>query len=201
MSFKTHTEGGGWLQGPATTVTNCNANEVTMIRSAFSYLVKTGQPCVAGIAGLGALAACLAGKSEGSLTIDCRGPSCGGSTVVTGTAAEIDMCSSALTSQLQADAALFHACVLSCGGVEIDAWALENNCYATHGTRDPNANERDNLLTQGAGSGGGNTLTGTFVTWNRTTGVVTVTSSGAALNVNAQAYTGPLQLKVGGSWP
>jgi len=30
---------------------------------------------------------------------------------------------------------------------------------------------------QGAGSGGGNTLTGTFVTWNRTTGVVTVTSS------------------------
>ncbi|MFL5613035.1 MAG: hypothetical protein ACJ796_05180 [Gemmatimonadaceae bacterium] len=201
MSFKTHTEGGGWLQGPATTVTNCNANEVTMVRAAFGFLAKTGQPCVAGIPGLGALSACLGGKSEQSLTIDCRGPSCGGSTLATGTAAEIDMCSSAFTSQAQADAALFHACVLSCGGVEIDAWALENNCYAGHGTRDPNANERDNLLIQGAGSGGSNILTGTFVTWNRTTGAVTVTSSGAPLSVNTQAYTGPLQLKVGGSWP
>src|SRR4051794_32300903 len=125
MSFKTHTEGGGWLQGPATTVTNCAANEVTMIRSAFAFLVQTGRPCVAGIPGLTALANCLGGKTEASLTIDCRGPSCGGSTVVTGTATEIDFCTAALASQAEVDAALFHACVLSCGGMEIDAWALE----------------------------------------------------------------------------
>jgi hypothetical protein len=201
MSFKTHTEGGGWLQGPATTVTNCNTNEVNMIRTAFAFLVSTGRPCVAGIPGLGALATCLAGKNETSLTIDCRGPSCGGTTLATGTAAEIDICGGAFTSQPQVDAALFHACVLSCGGLEIDAWALENHCYAGHGTRAPSANERDALLTQGATDAGNNVRVGTFVTWNRTTGTVTVTSSGAVLNVDPQAYTGPLQLIVGGSWP
>jgi hypothetical protein len=201
MAFKTHTEGGGWLQGPATAVTNCNTNEVNMIRSAFAFLVSTGRPCVASISGLATLATCLAGKSEASLTIDCRGPSCGGATVATGTAAEIDICGGAFTTQAQVDAALFHACVLSCGGVEIDAWAIENHCYAGHGTRPPNANERDNLLTQGAASAGSNILAGTFVTWNRTTGTVTVKNGGAALSVNTQAYTGPLQLSVGGSWP
>jgi len=201
MPFKTHTEGGGWLQGPATTVTNCSTNEVNMIRTAFAFLVSTGRPCVAGIAGLGGLAACLAGKSEASLTIDCRGSSCSGSTMATGTTAEINICAGAFTGQFQVDAALFHACVLSCGGMEIDAWALENHCYAGHGTRAPNATERDGLLTQGTTSAGNNIRAGAFVTWNRTTGVVTVTSSGAALSVDANAYKGPLQLTVGSSWP
>lgn len=201
MSFKTHTEGGGWLQGPATTVTNCNPTEVNQIRTAFAFLVSTGRPCVAGISGLATLAACLAGKTEASLTIDCRGSSCSGTKLATGTSAEINLCGGAFTSQAQVDAALFHACVLSCGGVEIDAWALENHCYAGHGTRPPNATERDDLLTQGSTNAGNNVRTGAFVTWNRTTGTVTVTSSGAALNVDPQAYKGPLQLTVGSSWP
>ncbi len=201
MPFMTHTEGGSWPSGPATTVTNCATGEVAQIRTAFAFLVSTGRPCVAGIAGLGTLAACLAGKTEASLSIDCRGPGCGGSTMVTGSAGGINFCSGAFTNQFQVDAALFHACVLSCGGLEIDAWALENHCYAGHGTRAPNTTERDGLLTTGATSGGSNILVGTFVTWNRTAGTVVVTGSGAALNVDPQAYKGPLQLTVGGSWP
>lgn len=201
MSFMTHTEGGGWLQGPATAVPNCATGEINMIRTAFAFLVSTGQPCVAGIPGLGALGACLAGKNEASLAIDCRGPGCGGTTLATGTAAGVNVCSGAFTSQDQMDAALFHACVLSCGGLEIDAWALENHCYAGHGTRSPNADERDKLLTNGTTNAGSNVRAGTFVTWNRTTGAVTVMSSGAGLSVDAKAYTGPLQLTVGGSWP
>lgn len=201
MPFKTHTEGGAWPSGPATTVTNCNTNEVNMIRTAFAFLVNTGRPCVAGISGLAGLAACLAGKSEASLTIDCRGSGCSGSTMATGTSGEINICGGAFTSQAQVDAALFHACVLSCGGVEIDAWAIENHCYAGHGTRAPNATERDGLLTQGTTSGGSNILVGAFVTWNRTNGTVTVTSTGTALSVDPNAYKGPVQLTVGGSWP
>jgi hypothetical protein len=201
MSFITHTEGGGWLQGPATAVPNCAAGAIGMIQSAFAFLVATGRPSVAGVPGLGALAACLGGKSETSLAIDCGGPGCGGTTAATGSASGINICTGALTNQAEVDAALFHACVLSCGGLEIDAWAIENNCYAGHGTHDPSANERDNLLTTGTTSGGNNVLVGTFVTWNRTTGAVTVTGSGAALGVNTQAYKGPLQLTVGGSWP
>src|SRR5687768_1624397 len=201
MPFMTHTEGGAWPSGPATTVTNCATGEVAQIRTAFAFLVSTGQPCVAGIAGLGPLAACLAGKTEASLSIDCRGPGCGGTTLVTATAGGINFCGGAFTSQAQVDAALFHACVLSCGGLEIDAWALENHCYAGHGTRPPNANERDNLLTNGTTSAGNNVRVGAFVTWDRTAGTVTVTGSGAALNVDAQAYKGPVQLVVKSDWP
>lgn len=201
MSFITHTEGGGWLQGPATQVPNCATGDINMIRSAFAFLVATGRPAVAGIPGLAALATCLGGKNETSLAIDCRGPGCGATTTATGSATGINICSSAFASQAQVDAALFHGCVLSCGGLEIDAWAIENHAYAGHGTRNPDTNERDNLLTTGTTNGGNNVRVGTFVTWNRTTGVVTVTSSGAVLNVNAAAYTGPLQLTVGGSWP
>lgn len=200
MAFMTHTEGGAWLQGPATTVTNCATGEVTQIRNAFTVLVSTGIPSVTGL-GLGALAACLAGKTEASLSIDCRGPGCGGTTLVTGTAGGINFCGGAFASQAHVNAALFHACVLSCGGLEIDAWALENHCYAGPGTRAPNATERDGLLTTGTTNSGNNIRVGAFVTWDRTAGTVRVTSSGAALNVDTQAYKGPLQLTVGPSWP
>jgi hypothetical protein len=201
MAFMTHTEGGSWPSGPATTVTNCAGGEVTQIRAAFTFLGSTGQPCVAGIPGLGPLAACLAGKTEASLSIDCRGPGCGGPALVTGSAGGINFCSGAFSSQAQVDAALFHACILSCGGVEIDAWALENHCYAGHGTRAPNATERDDLLKTGTTSGGSNVLVGAFVTWDRTAGTVKVTGTGTPLNVDTNAYKGPIHYTVGGSWP
>lgn len=201
MAFMTHTEGGGWLQGPATQVPNCAAGDITMIRNAFAFLVATGRPSVAAIPGLGALATCLGGKNETSLAIDCRGPGCGGTMRATASGGGINICAGEFTSQAQVDAALFHACVLSCGGLEIDAWAIENHCYSGHGTRNPDANERDNLLETGTIDAGNNVRTGTFVTWNRTAGTVTVTSTGAALNVDAPSYTGPIHYSVGGSWP
>lgn len=198
MAFKTHTEGGGWLGGAATTVTNCNANEVSMIRTAFAFLVSTGQPCVAGISGLSALASCLGGKSEGTVEIDCRAGGCSGTMRVTASSTDINICGDAFASQFEVDAAVFHALVLQCGGQEIDAWAIENHCYAGHGTRDPSKAVRESVLVPGSTDLGNKQRRGAFVSWDGNTGTVTVTSTGAALSVNAQAYQIPTHYIVHG---
>ena len=198
MPFKTHTAGGGWLGGATTTVPNCDTTQIAKVRSAFDFLVKTGQPCVAGIAGLSTLAACLAGKTEASVQIDCGGNGCGGNRRVTASSSDINICGDAFGNQADTDAALFHALVLSCGGMEIDAWALENHCYSGHGTRDPNDDVRDNVMVPGSTDAGNNQRRGAFVSWDGNTGTVTVTSSGTQLNVNAQPYKIPIHYTVGG---
>ena len=202
MGFKTHTEGGGWLGGSTSTVTNCNPTEVNMIRTAFAFLVSTGQPCVAGISGLGALASCLAGKTEATVEIDCRAGGCSSTVRATATSTDINICGDAFASQFEVDAAVFHALVLQCGGTELDAWAIENHCYAGHGTRTPSADVRDNVLIPGSTDLGNKQRRGTWVSWDGNTGTVTVTSSGAGLGVNAQAYKIPTAYTVGGggSW-
>ena len=202
MPFKTHTQGGGWLGGATTTVPNCDPNQISNIRSAFNFVAKTAQPAVAAIAGLSALTACLAGKTEASVQIDCGGNGCSGTNRVTGSSTDINICGDAFGNQADTDAALFHALVLSCGGVEIDAWALENHCCSNHGTRDPSSDVRDGVLVPTSTDAGNNQRRGTFVSWDGNTGTVTVTGTGTALNVNAQAYKIPIHYNVGsgGGW-
>jgi hypothetical protein len=102
------------------------------------------------------------------------------------------------SNQATTDAAVFHVLVLACGGMEIDAWALENHCYAGHGTRPPSSDERDQVLVPGATDLGNNQRRGAFVDWDGNTGAVTVTGTGAALMVDPQAYKVPIHLTVGG---
>lgn len=201
MPFITHTAGGGWLGGASTTVPNCDTNQQAMINTGLAFVVSTGRPCVAGLAGLTGLATCLGGKNLASLMIDCGGSGCASNKHVTFTPPNtINLCGDMFPDQATTDAAVFHALVLSCGGTEIDAWAIENHCYAGHGTRAPNADERDNVLVPGSTDLGNNKRRGAFVDWDGNTGLVTVTGSGAALSVDSQAYKIPIHLTVGGSW-
>ena len=214
MPFKTHTEGGSWTGG-GTEVPNCNTAEVAAIRAAFAFLVRSGQPCVAGVPGLGGLAGCLAGKTEASVFLDCRGSSCNGAF---GTAPlggnEVNMCDPALPPsgvQADTDVTLFHELIHSCNGMELDSWSLENHCYQGHGTFDPSADTVRGFQGETSDAGTGDGLrAGRWVVWEPTTGRVFVKvetggswasgptiSRGTELNVNNNAY---ILRAAGGSW-
>lgn len=203
MSFKTHTEGGSWTGG-GTEVANCNAAEQAVIRTAFAYMNSSGIPCLDGIGGLGSLSGCLSGKTLTSVEVDCRGGSCNGAF---GTAPKggdsINMCGPALPptgNQQDTDVTLFHELVHSCGGGELDSWALENHCYTGHGTFDPSAASVNGFEGETSDVGDG-LRAGEFVVWEPATGRVFVkvetggswnssptVSRGAEINVNNNAY-------------
>jgi hypothetical protein len=204
MPFKTHTEGGSW-NSPGREVNNCNSDERDAIRAAFRFLRSDGQPCVDDIGGLDNLANCLEGKTVDSVEIDCLGSSCD----VFGTAPlngnSINMCPSSLPPNLQVDCdvTVFHELIHSCGGLEIDAWSLENHCYDGHGTFDPSEDTVDGFLSETSNVGDG-LRAGTFVVWERDTGKVFVKvesgggwnssptiSRGTQLLVNRSAYRRP----------
>src|SRR5687767_1069426 len=122
MSFKTHTEGGSWTGG-GTEVENCVLAERTAIRTALAFLVSSGQPCVAGIGGLGALASCLGGKTEASVPLDCRGNDCNGAFGLTYGGKDVVFCDPALPPsgvQADTDVTLFHEFIHTCSGKELD---------------------------------------------------------------------------------
>lgn len=213
MGFKTHTEGGSWTGG-GTEVPNCNTSEVAAIRAALRFLVSDGQPCVAGIAGLGALATCLTTKSETTISLDCRGSSCNGAFGTTNSVggSDVTFCDPALPPsgvQADTDVTLFHEFIHTCGGLEVDAWALENHCYVGHGTIDPGASTVRGF--EGETEDVGNNIrAGRWVVWEPTTGRVFVkvetggswnsspdVSRGVELNVNNAAY---ILMPGGGSW-
>lgn len=205
MGWKTHTEGGSW-SGGGTEVPNCSLAERNAITTAFAFKDSDGEPCVAGIGGLGSLASCLRGKTISSVEIDCRGPTCTGNRF--GTAqlggSSINLCPPALPPgglQVDTDVTVFHELVHSCGGLELDAWALENHCYAGHGTFNPSATTLNGFLSETSDIGGG-LRAATFLVWRPSTGQVFVKvetggswnssptiSAGAALSVDAAAYT------------
>jgi hypothetical protein len=214
MSFKTHTEGGSWLGG-GTEVPNCNTGEIAAIRAAFAFLVSNGQPCVSRVAGLGGLASCLAGKNEGDITLDCRGSGCNGNFGVTNHrgGSEVTLCDPALPPngvQADTDVTLFHELIHTCDGMELDAWAMENHCYAGHGTFSPAPDTVRGFESETSDVGGG-LRAARWLVWEPATGRVFVkvetggswassptVSRGAELNVDNNAYI--LRPAGGGSW-
>lgn len=212
MGFDTHTEGGSWTGG-GDEVPNCNLQERNAIRAAFNFLQSDGVPCVAGIGGLDGLADCLRGKTVDSVEIDCHGGSCNGAF---GTAHrggnDINMCNPALPPdgiQVDTDVTVFHELIHSCGGGELDSWALENHCYAGHGTFTPGQDTVRDFEGETSDEGGG-LRAGTFLVWEPGTGRVFVkvesggswnssptVSRGAELNVNNAGYT---LVPSGGGW-
>jgi hypothetical protein len=212
MGFETHTEGGSW-NGGGTEVPNCNLDERNAIRAAFRFLQSSGVPCVAGIGGLDSLATCLRGKTIEKVEIDCHGGDCNGNF---GTAPrdgdEINLCNPALPPdgiQADTDVTVFHELIHSCGGMELDAWALENHCYAGHGTFTPSADTVRGFEDETSDAGDG-LRAGTFLVWEPDTGRVFVKiesggswnssptiSRGAELNVNNAGYT---LVPGGGGW-
>lgn len=205
MGFVTHTEGGSWTGG-GTEVPNCNPDEREAIRDAFDFLVSDGVPCLDAIGGLGALTACLSGRTIASVDIDCRGSSCDDG--VFGTAPlggdSINMCDAGLPpagNQADTDVTVFHELIHSCGGLELDSWALENHCYLGHGTINPSAATVNGFLDETDDLGDG-LRAATFVVWEPDTGRVFVkvesggswnssptVSRGAEINVNNRVYT------------
>ena len=143
MPFETHTEGGNWAGG-GTDVFNCSLNERNAITAGFNFMQGTIRAQVAALGGeCGTLATRLAGKTVASVDIDCRGGSCASTTF--GTAPRngdsINLCALGLPPNTQADTdvTVFHEIVHSCGGGELDAWALENRFYVGRGTINPGA--------------------------------------------------------------
>ncbi len=166
-----------------------------------------------GIGGLNSLVSCLQGKTVASVEIDCRASNCNGAF---GTAPlngnSINLCDPALPPtgvQADTDVTVFHELVHSCGGLELDSWALENHCYVGRGTFDP-ANAVVNGFLDETDDLGDGLRAATFVVWEPATGLVFVKvesggswnssptiSRGAAINVNPAAYT---VATGGGSW-
>lgn len=205
MGFKTHTEGGSW-NGGGTEVPNCNTMEINAIRAALRFLVSNGQPCVAGVPGLTALANALSGKNESTITLDCRGSSCNdglfGLTNHRG-GSEVTLCDAALPTnglQQDTDVTLFHEFIHTCDGMELDAWALENHCYRGHGTIEPSGDVVNGFMSETSDIGNG-LRASKFLVWEPGTGRVFVKvetggswnssptiSRGAELNVTRNRY-------------
>ncbi len=204
MAFKTHTEGGSW-NGGGTEVPNCVLAERNAITTAFNFMNSSALGPMAAAGGRAAdLSGCLTGKTVSSVEIDCRGSGCDG---VFGRAPlggnSINMCDLALPptgTQVDTDVTLFHELIHSCGGLEIDSWAMENHLYVGHGTFVPAAATIDAFCSETSDIGGG-LRAGTFVVWESATGRVFVKvesggswnsgptiSRGTELNVNQAAY-------------
>jgi len=217
MGFKTHTEGGSWTGG-GTQVVNCNTTEVAAIRTALRFLVSTGQPSVAAIAGLGSLASCLTTKNESSIVLDCRGSSCRPGVFGTTNARggnEVNFCPPALPPgglQVDTDVTLFHEFIHTCDGMELDAWALENHCYAGHGTINPGPSNVTGFMGETADIGSG-LRASRFLVWEPATGRVFVKvetggswnssptiSRGVELSVNNPSYIFRSGGSSGGNW-
>jgi hypothetical protein len=176
MPFKTHTEGGSWTGG-GTEVPNCNLAERNAITAAFNFMQNTIRPQVAAVGGeCATLASRLASKTVAAVEIDCRGAGCDGAF---GTAPRggnsINMCPPALPPNVQAntDVTAFHEIVHSCGGGELDSWALENRFYVGRGTFTPGGGVVAGFCGETSPVGGG-LRAGTFVVWNPGTGQVSV---------------------------
>lgn len=208
MTFKTHTEGGSW-NGGGTEVPNCILAERNAITTAFNFMNTSALGAMSALGGRAtALSGCLTGKTVSSMEIDCRGPGCTagvfGNAPVGGNS--INMCPSGLPpSGLQADTdvTVFHELIHSCGGLQIDAWSMENHFYVRHGTFNPGVATVDDFLSETSDVGGG-LRAGTFVVWERASGRVFVKvesggswnsgptiSRGAELSVDQATYRRP----------
>jgi hypothetical protein len=177
MGFVTHTEGGSWTGG-GTQVPNCNLTEQNAITLAFNFMQTTIRSQVAALGGeCATLATRLAAKTVAAVDIDCRGSSCRAD--VFGTAPRggnsINMCALGLPPNVQADTnvTVFHEIVHSCGGGELDSWALENRFYVGNGTINPGSATVAAFCGETTAVGGG-LRAGEFVVWEPSTGRVLV---------------------------
>lgn len=172
MSFLTHTLGGSWTGG-GQQVANCSVAEQAAITTAFTFLHGTAIPAVRAFGGLDSLANALDGFTVASIDLDCRGASClpgrFGTSHLNGH--DLDICSQALPPlgmQVDTDATVFHELIHCAGGLEIDAWSMENHFLRFHGTVPPSpitfCSETQDL--------GGGLRAGTFVVWEPATGAV-----------------------------
>jgi hypothetical protein len=186
VGWRTHNEGGSWTGG-GTDVPNCSLAERNAITAAFDFMhnnATSGVPAIRAFGGLVTLADCLAGKTIGSVEVDCRGSGCGpdlyGNAPLNGSS--INLCPLALPPgalQVDTDVTLLHELVHSCGGLEIDAWSIENHFYRNHGTIGPSTTT---FVGETSDVGGG-LRAATFVVWERATGAVFVkVSSGGSWN-------------------
>jgi len=174
MSWVTHSEGGSW-SGGGHDVPNCNVQDQAAITAGFTFMHNTAIPAVRAFGGLDSLANTLDGFTVSSIQIDCRGSSCRsdvfGTSHVNGR--DLDMCTPELPPtgiQTDTDVTVFHELIHCAGGVEIDAWSMENHFYRFHGTISPSTStfcgETSNV--------GGGLRAGTFVVWEPATGAVFV---------------------------
>jgi hypothetical protein len=194
MGWVTHTEGGSWTGG-GTEVSNCNTDDRGAITAAFDFMQASSRPAVAGMGGeLSTLANCLAGKTVDTVQIDCRGGSCAEN--VLGTAPlngnSINLCDAALPPTVQADTdvTVFHEVIHSCGGMEVDSWALENRFYVGRGTSLPFPSTVAGFCGETTPIGGG-LRAGTFVVWNPSNGQVFVkVLSGGSWNTGPTVTAG-----------
>jgi len=186
--FTTHREGGSWLGG-GVDVTDCSGPQITAINNAFNNFINSS--CLNCFPGL---RDCLQRTFE-TIEIDCTGSECDN---VSGSASggKIWICD---TSPGQVGPVLLHELVHVCGGGELDAVAVENNCFFGNGALDP-AVEWDTIRS-GTGAFGGNQdiRVGRWVTWNTLTGQVwggNTTSGGPCFQRNNWIHRYPS----GGGW-
>ncbi|HEY4570859.1 MAG TPA: hypothetical protein VIH10_15400 [Kribbella sp.] len=172
MGFVTHTVGGSWTGG-GQQVANCSVMEQAAITAAFTFVHSTAIPAVRAFGGLDSLANTLDGFTVASIDLDCRGASCRmgvfGTSHLNGH--DLDLCGPALPPsgiQVDTDATVFHELIHCAGGVEIDAWSMENHFLRFHGTVSPDATTFCGETTDL----GGGLRAGTFVVWEPASGAV-----------------------------
>jgi hypothetical protein len=162
VRWTTHTEGGGWLGG-GTTVFDCSAIQRTDITNAFNGFI--GARCLDCFPGLRDL---LRDKWN-DIEIDCTDPDCSkldgrnsGNLVL--------ICN---TSASRVGPVLIHEMTHACGGVELDAEAVEHACFSGSGATAPFGSDWDKFRSETSALNDNEIeRVGRFVIWNSDTGEV-----------------------------
>ena len=182
MPFVGRTTGGAWPSG-GTTVTNCDASQQSAILAAINFvLVTSGKVnAVRAFGGeLVTLADKLAAKNMSNINIDCSGSECtpGKLAYSVFNGDTTTFCGGSLPpmSQGTTNSTLFHELVHQCGGIELDAWSLEETFFTGIGYSRGNPPQARYCDTVGTDPGievaGSGLRQGTFVVWNPQTGEV-----------------------------
>ena len=209
MGFVTHNEGGTWVGDPGHAVPNCSDPAFrTQVEAAFAAALGAGLNCIRATPGLDELATLLATKTLDAIDIDCDDDVCrqSAASLPSGDpplAAErgpglnrIAYCTGAFTLTQQAlNALTFHELIHSCGGYEIDAYALEAHCFSGSG-----ATSVPTVFIYGPDPlpcAAGHLLVGRFVVWDHArSGRVFVKNQSGGDWLSAPAITAGADLNV-----
>lgn len=159
-TWKTHTEGGGWLGG-GTEVPDCTSAQQTAITNAFNGFIDGA--CLDCFPGL---RACLRRKWD-EVEIDCTDPACSG---LDGRQSgnSILMCN---TGSTRVGPVLLHELVHACGGTELDSEAVEHACFAGNGATLPSGDDWDKFRSETSElDGNEKERVGKYAIWNSDTG-------------------------------
>jgi hypothetical protein len=194
LPFLGTTTGGSWfgVLGVGGVLPTCNTPRQNSITTAFNFIPNgsstESSPLsrIVAFGGLNELANRLRQKTLAFTDIDCCGTRlpCDMTGTCLGNFGRsfrggnyLNMCRPALppdfNNQRECDVTVFHELVHCCGGLEIDAWSLENHFYASHGTTSPGGGLKATFTAETLNLGGG-LRAGTFVLWNTVTARVFV---------------------------